>query len=1001
MKTKLLFALLLFTSMMTAQVGVNTTAPNSQLDIRSSNQATPANTDGVLIPKVDTFPATNPTAAQQGMLVYLTTAVGPKTPGFYYWDNPTLTWIGLNSSANPDADWYEVATTTAPDNINDDMFHMGRVAIGKTFASYPFEVENSNYMYNIYNVNNNNTVSPLKVTLYNSLTGNADGDHMGVANQISGSGNGAHYGSWNSLSGIGNGNHFGASTYLSGTGNGGMWGTYNDISNSGSGTHYGTHNWLNGSGTGNHYGTFSSMDGTGNGNQVGSYVGITNTGNGLHYGHASFMVGTGGGVNVGTQNSIFDVGNGAHYGVRNQLYGSGSGDHIGIENEMSNTGTGIHTGVQNIMSSTNNNTRRGVVNQFTGSNTGVSYGVFNQMGNAGTGNLIGSGTFIASSGSGDNYGDYVSITSIANNTHYGYYSSLTGIGTGQKYGFYSSIPSATGGTHYGVYSNVLKAGSFAGYFLGNLAIGTTTLNTYIMPPSRGTNGQIMQTDGLGNVTWQNPASVVNAWLVNGNAGTSVATNFLGTTDNVSMAFRTFNLERMRITNGGQVVVNSAAPFAGDVFSAYASGGNYAVNGYSTGSGSAGYFYSSSTGSAVAGYVNGTNGNAGDFWTATGANPASTVDIYNQSGTAPAVAVRTDLANAGADGIELDINGAAAKRGIDMYIDTAVTGLGLAIFHDGTARVANFQQQNAANTQAAVFASSVGSNRTINAQNATTTNAQQTGFFSQGSTGLVTGTYGNAASVWGQSSGIRSGLFFAAGASANTTCLQGSYSGAAGNYDGVGVYGIFTPNPLYGYGVLGQGNWYGLYAIGDSGATGVKTFQIDHPLDPQNKYLRHYSMESPEVLNMYRGNVNLDANGEAVVTLPAYFDEININFSYHLTPIGAQASLFVKEEIQGNQFKIAGGQPNQKISWQVFAERNDLYIQNNPVKKMPEIDKKPEDKGLYLQPELYNQPESRSIFARYKADPSKVKPESEATPEQTPSTKKRELKRETEPAEATK
>lgn len=1001
MKVKLLPLLLMFAMSVQAQVGVNTTSPNSQLDIRSSNQATPANTDGVLIPKVDTFPATNPTAAQQGMLVYLTTAVGPKTPGFYYWDNPTLTWIGLNSAANPDRDWYEVATTTAPDDINDDMFHMGRVAIGKTFASYPFEVENSNYMYNIYNVNNNNTVSPLKVTLYNSLTGNADGDHMGVANQISGSGNGAHYGSWNSLSGNGNGNHFGMSTYLYGIGNGGMWGTYNDISNSGTGTHYGTHNRLAGSGTGTHYGTFSSMEGTATGNQVGSYVGITNTGNGLHYGHASFLVASGGGINIGTQNSIFDVGDGAHFGVRNQLYGSGSGEHKGVANEMSGDGTGMHTGVHNVMSSLTSTNRRGVYNQIFNPNSFPSYGVFNQIGNPGTGTVYGSATFIASIGSGDNYGDYVSITSTADNVHYGQYSSLTGTGIGTKYGMYSSIPSTAGGTGYGVYSSVLKAGSFAGYFLGNLAIGTTTLNTYIMPASRGTNGQIMQTDGLGNVTWQNPTSVVNAWLVNGNAGTSVATNFLGTTDNVSMAFRTFNLERMRITNGGQVVVNNTTPAAGDVFSAYATGGNYAVNGYTSGSGSAGYFLSSGTGTAVTAYVSGTNSNAGDFWTATGANAASTVDVYNQTGVAPSLAVRTDAANAGADGIEMDINGAAAKRGIDMYIDTAVTGLGLAIFHDGTSRVANFQQQNAANTQAAVFASSVGSNRTINAQNATTTNAQQTGFFSQGSTGLVTGTYGNAASVWGQSSGIRSGMFFAAGASANTTCLQGSYSGAAGNYDGVGVYGIFTPNPLYGYGVLGQGNWYGLYAIGDSGATGVKTFQIDHPLDPENKYLRHYSMESPEVLNMYRGNVNLDANGEAVVTLPAYFDEININFSYHLTPIGAQANLYVKEEIQGNQFKIAGGQPNQKISWQVFAERNDLYIQNNPVKKMPEIDKKPEDKGLYLQPELYNQPESRSIFARYKADPSKVKLESEATPEQTPSTKKRELKREPAAAEATK
>ncbi len=75
-----------------AQVGVNTTTPNAQLEIKSSNEAAPANTDGLIIPKVNTFPATNPTAAQQGMMVYLTTASGTNAPGFYYWDNTTIDW---------------------------------------------------------------------------------------------------------------------------------------------------------------------------------------------------------------------------------------------------------------------------------------------------------------------------------------------------------------------------------------------------------------------------------------------------------------------------------------------------------------------------------------------------------------------------------------------------------------------------------------------------------------------------------------------------------------------------------------------------------------------------------------------------------------------------------------------------------------------------------------------------------------------------------------------
>ena len=96
MKKKLfLAASVLFGTTVFAQVGINTTTPNAQLDIRATSATAPSNTDGLLIPKVNIFPATNPTAAQQGMLLYLTTTSGSNAPGFYYWDNPTATWIGL------------------------------------------------------------------------------------------------------------------------------------------------------------------------------------------------------------------------------------------------------------------------------------------------------------------------------------------------------------------------------------------------------------------------------------------------------------------------------------------------------------------------------------------------------------------------------------------------------------------------------------------------------------------------------------------------------------------------------------------------------------------------------------------------------------------------------------------------------------------------------------------------------------------------------------------
>ena len=97
MKNKILllsaFALSTFTL---AQVGINTTNPNAQLEIKSSDQANPANTDGILIPKVDAFPAINPTIDQDGMMVYLTTDVGANLKGFYYWDNTNSVWKSVS-----------------------------------------------------------------------------------------------------------------------------------------------------------------------------------------------------------------------------------------------------------------------------------------------------------------------------------------------------------------------------------------------------------------------------------------------------------------------------------------------------------------------------------------------------------------------------------------------------------------------------------------------------------------------------------------------------------------------------------------------------------------------------------------------------------------------------------------------------------------------------------------------------------------------------------------
>jgi hypothetical protein len=82
------------------------------------------------------------------------------------------------------------------------------------------------------------------------------------------------------------------------------------------------------------------------------------------------------------------------------------------------------------------------------------------------------------------------------------------------------------------------------------------------------------------------------WLLTGNAGTTVGTNFIGTTDNVSFAINTNNTERMRIEDDGEVVVGNTVAVAGDIFSVYGVAGNYGINSYGS---SVGIF---STGSSI-------------------------------------------------------------------------------------------------------------------------------------------------------------------------------------------------------------------------------------------------------------------------------------------------------------------------------------------------------------------------------------------------------------------
>ncbi len=131
-----------------------------------------------------------------------------------------------------------------------------------------------------------------------------------------------------------------------------------------------------------------------------------------------------------------------------------------------------------------------------------------------------------------------------------------------------------------------------------------------------------------------------------------------------------------------------------------------------------------------------------------------------------------------------------------------------------------------------------------------------------------------------------------------------------------------------------------------------SFKIDHPLDPANKYLYHSFVESPDMMNIYNGNVTTDANGYAAITLPDWFMTLNKDLRYQLTVIGVFAQAIVDEEIAENHFRIRTNQPNVKVSWQVTGIRHDAYAVAHP--SVVEEDKPANEKGTFTFPELYGQ-----------------------------------------------
>jgi hypothetical protein len=163
----------------------------------------------------------------------------------------------------------------------------------------------------------------------------------------------------------------------------------------------------------------------------------------------------------------------------------------------------------------------------------------------------------------------------------------------------------------------------------------------------------------------------------------------------------------------------------------------------------------------------------------------------------------------------------------------------------------------------------------------------------------------------------------------------------------------------GFGIRGKaGLFHGDVQVNGLLSKAGGSFTIDHPLDPENRYLSHSFVESPDMMNIYNGNTTTDHNGVAVVELPDYFESLNRDFRYQLTVVGQFAQAIVAEKVKDNRFTIQTSMPGVEVSWQVTGVRQDAWANKN---RIPVEETKPErERGHYLHPDAFGKEEEHSI-----------------------------------------
>jgi hypothetical protein len=120
----------------------------------------------------------------------------------------------------------------------------------------------------------------------------------------------------------------------------------------------------------------------------------------------------------------------------------------------------------------------------------------------------------------------------------------------------------------------LAGDNFVGFRAPNTLLGN---RVWTLPGADGDSGNVLSTDGGGNLVWVNPVTAGGAWTLTGNGATSSSgalgstpgpgSDFIGATNNVDLRLVTNNRVRAILTAGGQLQTNDVAIGGGTITNA--------------------------------------------------------------------------------------------------------------------------------------------------------------------------------------------------------------------------------------------------------------------------------------------------------------------------------------------------------------------------------------------------------------------------------------------------